>query len=210
MTEPMFGPAFWGLPMSTIERCDFDRIVAEERPQAKRIAEYLRDLPHTRGDNRILDVGCGPGIYVEELRAVGFDAYGIDNDDRLVESQCLRRGDITKLTVFADTGLVDPFHIALCLEVGEHLQPEDAMRLVEVIMLSDAKTVYFSAARPGQGGEGHINCQPKSYWSFRFHDAGFYLNPEATEAFLTYMRKGYHMGWLAHPQLGNGMVFERC
>jgi SAM-dependent methyltransferase len=208
----MFGPAFWGLPMSTIERCDFDRIVAEERPQAKRIAEYLRDLPHTRGDNRILDVGCGPGIYVEELRAVGFEAYGVDNDDRLPDERWFFKGDIAT-DVSLSTRLlhdVGEFDIVLSLEVGEHLRREDAAHYIAVIEATGPQVVYFSAARPGQGGEGHINTQPKSYWSRLFSMYDFYLNPEATEAWLSWMRQGYHMGWLAHPQLGNGMVFERC
>jgi SAM-dependent methyltransferase len=193
-----------------VERCDFDRIAIEERPQAKRIAEYLRDLPHTRGDTRILDVGCGPGIYVEELRAVGFEAYGVDSDDRLVESEFLRRVDV----VNEDIPSWDNFDIVLSLEVGEHIPEVDAERYVEACCypLTHARrdAIYFSAARPGQGGEGHINLKPKSYWVRLFARQGYYLNPEATEAWLSWMRQGPHMGWLAHPQLGNGMVFERC
>jgi SAM-dependent methyltransferase len=197
--------------MSAPERCDFEQIEREERPQAKRIAQYLRDLrwlPMQTVNTRILDVGCGPGLYVEELRAVGFDAYGVDNDERMPKQAWYRHVDLANLSG-ADLPS-DDFDIVLSLEVGEHLPEKVAEDYVTFIARTDARVVYFSAARPGQGGIGHINCQPRSYWSRLFALAGFYLDPEGTESFLSFMRAGAHMGWLAHPQLGNGMVFKRC
>jgi len=36
-----------------------------------------------------------------------------------------------------------------------------------------ADTVIFSAACPGQEGQGHINCQWPSYWQALFNRNGF-------------------------------------
>ncbi|OYT54653.1 MAG: hypothetical protein B6U72_02085 [Candidatus Altiarchaeales archaeon ex4484_2] len=44
--------------------------------------EYLRR--HLRGCRRILDVGCGPGVFERELS--GFDIMGIDLDEEMVEA----------------------------------------------------------------------------------------------------------------------------
>jgi SAM-dependent methyltransferase len=188
------------LPPSEIVPCDFDRIASEELPQATRIAEYLsRKHPGAR----VLDVGCGPGIYVTEMRKTGLNAYGVDNDPRLVESEFLACDDITKIDV---TELWPyEFDVVLSLEVGEHLPPEDGARYLDFIDGTGAHILYFSAARPGQGGEGHINLQPKAYWVQELHESGWWVDPDATDEWLGFMRNGYHMGWLTQ----NGICLRR-
>ena len=63
------------------------------------------------------------------------------------------------------------FDLALCIEVAEHLRAERGDELIEYLC-ARADSVLFSAAVPGQGGTGHINEQPQSYWHARFaeHD----------------------------------------
>jgi SAM-dependent methyltransferase len=192
-------PTFASKKDNPVIECDFETIRREETPQAERIAQYLRNLPWTRWDTKILDVGCGPGIYTEALRRIGFDAEGCDLDSRLPDAPWFHRLDLTRDSPSRIYDLV------LSLEVGEHLPQESASYYVNFIQITGAHTVYFSAARPGQGGHGHINCRLKNYWSrlFAFHN--FYFDPEATEAFIEWMRNGYHMGWLVQ----NGVVFRR-
>jgi hypothetical protein len=180
---------------------DFERIAREELPQAKRIAEWMK-AHHPHG--RIVDIGCGPGLYVNEMRALGLDAIGVDNDERLPNGPWFMRQDITD---------VEPpplGTVVLSLEVGEHLPRDRSWRYVDYISSTGVGIVYFSAARPGQGGEGHINCQPKGFWLRLFTQYGFYFDYEATDEWLRYLRSGPHMGWLAHPELGNGMVIRRA
>ena len=152
-------------------------------------------------DARILDVGCGPGIYVEAMRKVGLEANGVDGDPRVLiaNKAYLQQIDIT------DNEPPFGFDVTLSLEVGEHIPEADANRYINFVTKNGASTIYFSAARPGQGGHGHINCQPKAYWVEKLHDAGFWLDPDATEAWLGFMRSGPHMGWLSI----NGLVFKR-
>jgi SAM-dependent methyltransferase len=167
----------------------------DEIPQAVRIAEYL--FEHHKGQ-KILDVGCGRGLYVYAMRAVGLDAYGIDIDERLVESRWLTRSDITQpVDLHAN--------VLLSLEVGEHIEHKMSGTYISNLCCSTrADIIYFSAAHVGQGGKGHINCQPRSYWTRLFCRYGWYVDPEATEAWLTWMRQGYHMGWLVQ----NGMILR--
>jgi SAM-dependent methyltransferase len=178
------------------EQLDWGAIEREERPQARRIADWLA-LNHP--NKRIIDVGCGPGLYVDEMRAVGLDAYGVDSDPRLISNDWLRRTDITKALPSTS------FNIVLSLEVGEHIPEDLAERYVHFIAATSADVLYFSAAAPWQTGVGHINLQPKSYWAMRLARRGFYFHHEETERWLEFMRDGYHMGWLTQ----NGMVFYR-
>lgn len=155
---------------------------------------------------QIIDVECGPGIYVDEMRAFGLDAIGIDNDERLPQKPWFSRVDVGAHF----DGLFYYRRVALSLEVGEHIPEEAAFNYVQFLTGVGAHTIYFSAARPGQGGEGHVNLQPKAYWLRLFCARLYYLDPEATDEWLRYLRSGPHMGWLADPQLGNGMVLRRA
>jgi hypothetical protein len=53
------------------------------------------------------------------------------------------------------------------MEVAEHLSEKYADRFVKLLAsLSDI--IVFTAATPGQGGNGHVNEQPPSYWIAKF------------------------------------------
>jgi hypothetical protein len=66
--------------------------------------------------------------------------------------------------------------------------------------------LIWSAAQPGQGGSGHINCQPKAYWADALQAAGLVRDEETEKRLLAYIESGYHMGWFRQ----NGMVFRRA
>jgi hypothetical protein len=56
--------------------------------------------------------------------------------------------------------------------VAEHLPPASAPLLVRALTEA-APIVVFSAALPGQGGDGHVNEQLPSYWARLFDDCGY-------------------------------------
>lgn len=134
---------------------------------------------------KIIDVGCGPGIYVQALREMGYEVEGIDPDPRCPEKQ---------ISMFDVDGKYD---LAICLEVAEHIDASLADDVVKKLT-ELAPTIIFSAAVPGQGGHGHINCQPKEYWEHKFGKLNFVLDRDTTGYFIEEMRKGYHMGWLTN------------
>lgn len=146
---------------------------------------------------RVIDVGCGPGIYVTALRNMGITADGVDIDE-----SC----PFDVVDVFSDAFLerYKGYDICLCLEVAEHLPERLADEFVRRLT-GCAPTVVFSAAVPGQGGYGHINCQPKEYWNYKFAEQNYVYDPAATEKFVAFMAAGYHMGWLTN----NAQIFKR-
>lgn len=147
---------------------------------------------------KIIDVGCGPGIYVKALREVGIDADGVDLDP-----SC----PYTVMDVFSEEFEVKysgKYDVCMCIEVAEHLPENRADDLVKKLTKL-APTVLFSAAVPGQGGHGHINCQPKQYWIDKFAQLNYVVDFEATEKLISFMISGYHMGWFRN----NAVVFKQ-
>lgn len=113
----------------------------------------------------VVDVGCGEGWFCRRFeqagigRVVGVDGPWTDADITV---------DFDR-PPYPDLGRFD---LAVCLEVAEHVDAEHAERFV-AWLVSLAPIVAFSAAVPGQGGEGHVNEQPPGYWVEKFAAHGY-------------------------------------
>ncbi len=71
-------------------------------------AAAVLELAAPRPGERVLDAGCGTGIYTRRLLAAGATATGLDGDSQMLAAACLRapsatlvEGDVTALP-FAD------------------------------------------------------------------------------------------------------------
>jgi hypothetical protein len=69
------------------------------------------------------------------------------------------------------------FDLVWCFEVAEHIHPKFVETFVDNLT-RHSKLVAMSAAPPGQGGEGHFNEQPQSYWEQKFAARGYFLQAE--------------------------------
>jgi SAM-dependent methyltransferase len=65
------------------------------------------------------------------------------------------------------------FELVLSLEVAEHIPAEHASELIERLARATSKYLVFSAARPGQGGTGHIDesMHDRDWWIEQFTTA---------------------------------------
>ncbi len=188
--------------MSSYDLDYYKQINEEEGEQAKRLADLLIWKYNPRS---VIDIGCATGLYLKPFLDKGIKVTGIDNAPEAIDDKVLQiprssilLHDITKQPIKKQAD------IAICLEVLEHIPPEGAPRAIAHIT-ETSDTVIFSAAQPGQGGVGHINCQPKEYWQGIFGASGFKRN-EIDETYLKIIiASGYHMGWL----INNLMVFKK-
>ena len=131
---------------------------------------------------RYLDVGAGSGGFAAVAQRQGRMVVACEHNAKgrkLAEKQGV---DCRPFNLMEDPpARVDgPFDLAYCFEVAEHLPPELGEKLVRFIA-GAAPLAVFTAAHPGQGGTGHINEQPKSYWIERFETAGMRHNPELSQ-----------------------------
>jgi glycosyltransferase involved in cell wall biosynthesis len=176
------------------ERLNYNQMQAEEKPMADRLAVWIK----TELDpNNILDIGCGPGHFVESMRQIGLNAIGIDTDERVVGKDYL-----IQKSLFDNTNKAD---VVICLEVAEHIEESKSDDIVKVVADATNKCLIWTAAHPGQGGVGHINCQTKEYWLEKFAKTDLKHDTVLEEQLKTYIKSDRHMGWFPL----NVLVFKR-
>lgn len=182
---------------------DFKQIDEEELRQAQRLYEILDRL---YGPSEVFDVGCATGLYLEPFAKKGVKVIGFEPEFKAISKAGLNRISQDRVfpVGFLSTIYISEPDLVLCLEVLEHIPEEDAYRFIKKLCAYHAPIV-FSAARPGQEGKGHINCQPKEYWEELFQNFGFERVHNIDRMIVEYMQNGYHLGWLTQ----NLMVFER-
>jgi glycosyltransferase involved in cell wall biosynthesis len=172
--------------------------IDDELNQANELAQVLYKMYQPR---TVADIGCNRGWYLEGFEPHGCSVIGIDNDAEALALSNVRvaRRDITQELNLAKHDLV------LCLEVLEHIPDEHSDAVIENLCAS-GDNIIFSAAIPGQGGDGHINCRPKEYWVKKFRDMEYELDKKETAIIVAEMRhKPGTMGWL----LNNVCVFRK-
>ena len=117
----------------------------------------------------VVDFGCGIGTWLWVAQAFGAqEILGIDGEYvprslLLIPQDCFLAADLEHPITLARQ-----FDLAMSLEVAEHLSPEAADGFVDSLC-NASEVILFSAAQPGQNGDGHINEQPLEYWIEKFN-----------------------------------------
>ena len=148
----------------------FDYITHGSRRSAEVVTAALVGLIPVKS---VLDVGCGRGAWLDAWRKLGVsDVLGLDGnyvpaESLLVPSQHFRAVDLTQPLHLDRT-----FDLVQSLEVAEHLPPSATETFIATLT-RHADVVLFSAARPGQGGENHLNEHTYEYWRRQFNARGF-------------------------------------
>jgi hypothetical protein len=139
---------------------------------AKAILPIVFDLLSPQS---VVDIGCGVAPWLAAARDLGaMDTVGIDGEyvDRsllMVPRECFHPADLSVPIALSRT-----FHLAICMEVAEHL-PASASTTFVKSLCALSPVVLFSTAIPGQGGTGHLNEQWPPYWENLFNDCDFEL-----------------------------------
>ena len=178
-----------------ITTIDYDTIQMEEQPFADRLGPCLKRLLDPK---KFLDVGCGPGMHVRVMDSLGIPSIGIESDVR-ASHPLIRNESMFDMHCTAD--------LVMSLEVAEHIDASRADDIVRCISaaIEPGGTLVWTAAHVGQGGVGHINCQPKEYWIEKFTRQGLVRDETLENAIKTEILRGYHMGWF----IMNLIVFKK-
>lgn len=120
----------------------------------------------------VIDIGCGTGVWLRVSELLGTTRI-LGLDGCTPEMTFLSEGSYIQADFENNLPDIDEkFDLAICLEVAEHLSHDCAGTLVTKLC-SYSDCILFSAAFPGQGGDGHINEQPLEYWVDLFSKHGY-------------------------------------
>lgn len=152
------------------------------------IACAIKEAFHPK---RMIDVGCATADIVKALNEIGVWAVGIEGSPAVMpylEYPAVFFWDLRMpLPRQAHEMNLD---LAISFEVAEHIEPEYAKVYVENLThLSDR--VLMSAATPGQGGVGHVNCQLRDYWDVLFADKNYRYDEDKVSDFRNCL-EGFH------------------
>jgi SAM-dependent methyltransferase len=182
---------------------------ADSRAEFHAIAETLHE--QLRPFETVVDVGCGASLILERLAELGHEVRGFDGSPH---ARAVAPEPIRDAITIADLAEVAPgelagghrFDLVVCTEVGEHLDPALADHLVAVLVELARDSIYFTAARPGQGGTDHVNEQLPIYWIRKFEAGGFVYQRDRTELVCAGLRERVRqMPWYER----SSMVFRR-
>lgn len=124
----------------------------------------------------ILDVGCGTGISLDYFTSKGMEVRGLEGS-ALAISKARHPTLIRQHDLNAPLDLGEKFDLVWCFEVAEHIHPRYVSALLATLT-NHGDRILLSAARPGQGGLGHLNEQEPGYWIALMQERGFDLAGE--------------------------------
>jgi glycosyltransferase involved in cell wall biosynthesis len=131
----------------------------------------------------VFDAGCAIGLLVESLRKRGIEAYGNDISEFAISQvpepyrEFCAVGSVTE-------PLGRRYDLITCIEVLEHLRPEDAKQAVENLC-QHTDDILFSSSPFDYKEISHVNVHPPEYWVELFARHDFYRDVEFDGAFLT-------------------------
>ncbi|MGA8331825.1 MAG: methyltransferase domain-containing protein [Mycobacterium sp.] len=143
----------------------------------KSASPFLASVVHVALDGTpptsVLDVGCGPGVWLAEWRRMGVqDVVGVDGDYVPTEALAIPASAFRPIDISQPFDLQQRFDLVECLEVAEHVPQAHSETLVDNLC-RHGDLIMFSAAIPGQGGRFHVNEQPYEYWRAKFGARGY-------------------------------------
>ena len=131
----------------------------------------------------VCDMGCGNGFIIQFLAQRGVQICGIEGSPealKFIHPSILDRVVILDLTRRQKVGTYD---LVISTEVAEHVPKRYSDALIDNVTHAARQNILFTAAQPGQWGDGHINCQPREFWIDLFAQHGWRYDKQATESF---------------------------
>jgi len=131
----------------------------------------------------VLDAGCAMGFLVEALRKRGVDAKGIDVSEYAisqVHESVAEHCSVGSL----DEPLPGRFDLITCVEVLEHIPPEQADTAIANLCAASDR-LLISTSPHDYSEPTHLNVQPPEFWSAAFAREGFFREVERDLSYLT-------------------------
>jgi SAM-dependent methyltransferase len=124
----------------------------------------------------VCDFGCGNAFVIHYLKQAGVAVKGVERSREAVPHiPAFVRPEVLIASVTRPLSL-GSFELVISTEVAEHLPKKTSAVFIRNLVQHATTAVLFTAAQPGQWGDGHINCQPRSFWERLFSQHGWRIS----------------------------------
>ncbi|UZS00107.1 class I SAM-dependent methyltransferase [Chondrinema litorale] len=117
----------------------YNRIISEvsfsKAVDIKRLGFIIKAIEsYTKGDRKVLDVGCGNGLITMELGKIGYQVKGVDISNKTID-KAIANNNLTNVTFeVADVEVLSiqdvKYDVIICSEVLEHLKEPGKMLII--------------------------------------------------------------------------------
>ena len=128
----------------------------------------------------VLDLGCGTGKSLDHFLSKHIEVTGVEGS-KIAISAASHPELIIRYNLDKELELSKKFDLIWSFEFVEHIHHKFIDNLLKTFS-NHSDRIVLSAARPGQGGDGHFNEQPSSYWIEKFEKYGYRFNRSKTDA----------------------------
>ncbi len=139
----------------------------ERSLQAKKI---LLEIQKVKTGGRLLDIGAGSGMLVEQALALGFVAEGVEPSQWL-QRKAVEHGLPVKLGIFPHPELSGPYNIVTLIDVIEHV--DDPVGLLKAIANGMANSGIIAVITPDVGSMV-AKILGYHWWHFRVAHVGYF------------------------------------
>lgn len=96
----------------------------------------LKQIAAYKSSGRVLDIGCGPGYFLVAAKKTGFDVYGLDPSDYIVEQARKTWGDHIQLgTIETADYETESFDLIVAFDTFEHIyDPKKFISMVHALL----------------------------------------------------------------------------
>ncbi len=146
----------------------------------------------------VVDLGCGLGHYLQDFADLGVEVRGYEFSPDAITHTVAPKGAVEYHDLTRALFSHRRFDLCMCVQVAEHIDGRFADHLVHIATdMSDV--VYWSAARPGAGGQHHVNEQWADYWHELFERRRYAHDEELTKEIKKEIKKRCpRVGWGHH------------
>ena len=171
---------------------------AEDYAEQRKYAEDYRVIASTLMERlefgSVIDLGCANGLLLQPFLEAGKQVHGFELSP---EVKAYLPEELEGLVTIGDFSTAHgSADLACCVEMAEHIKPSRSEELVDKLCRISRKWILFTAAPPGQGGRGHINCRPMTDWIEWFENRCWRLDEDNTAAILSAMETMQQAIWL--------------
>lgn len=131
----------------------------------------------------VLDAGCAIGLLVECLRRRGVEAFGVDLSSHAISQVPEEFKPFCYVGSIAES-FPGTYDLIVCIEVLEHLSPEDGRRAI-ANLCKHTRDILFSSTPFDFREATHSNVQPVEAWAELFAQHGFIRDVDFDATFIT-------------------------